>query len=70
MEALKQVTDRSSPTRKRRNRLCVSLPTPNKWLKRYSLQETERNEPPSQVKKIQRLKTELKRISEEYDIQE
>ena len=38
------------------------------WLKRYGVPEVERNELQGQAAEIRRLKTELKRVSEERDI--
>jgi len=50
------------------SRIGVSQHNLYEWLKRYSLQSAERNELHGQSAEIQRLKAELKRVSEERDI--
>lgn len=68
IEAVKQDMDRGHPAPEVATRLGVSLPTLYDRLKRYNLPEAELSEQQGQETEIRRLKTELKRVSEERDI--
>jgi len=68
IEAVKQVTDRGHSAPDVAKRLGVSQPTLYDWIKRYGLPEGERLEQQTQSAEIRRLKSELKRVTEERDI--
>ena len=68
IEAVKQVTERGHPVVEVANRLGVSQHSLYGWIKRYSLPEDERREQEGQTAEIRRLKSELKRVTEERDI--
>ncbi len=68
IEVVKQVTKRGHSAPYVAKRLGASQPTLYEWIKRYSLPEANRIEQQGQTAEIQRLKMELKRITEERDI--
>jgi len=68
IEAVKQVTERGHPVAEVASRIGVSRHSLYEWLKRYSLPPVERSELQGQAAEIRRLKSELKRVSEERDI--
>lgn len=68
IEAVKQVTDRGHSAPDVAKRLGVSQPTLYEWIKRYGLPEDARLEQQTQSAEIRRLKSELKRVTEERDI--
>jgi len=68
IEAVKQVMEREHSGPDVTKRLGVSLPTLYEWIKRYSVPEIDRIEQQSQAAEIQRLKMELRRVTEERDI--
>lgn len=67
-EAVKQVTDRGRAVADVANRIGVSQYSLYERLKRYSMPGGERLELQGQSAEIRRLKTELKRVTEERDI--
>lgn len=68
IEAVKQVTERGHAVADVATRLGVSQHSLYQWLKRFSVPAAERAETRSQQDEIQRLKSELKRVTEERDI--
>ena len=68
VEAVKQVTDRGHPVADVATRLGVTPYSLYQWIKRYSLPEAERAVAQDQQAEIRRLKSELKRVTEERDI--
>ncbi|MGB5557045.1 MAG: IS3 family transposase [Paracoccaceae bacterium] len=68
VEAVKQVTERGHPVADVAARLGVSSFSLYQWIKRYSLPEPERIAAQDQQTEIRKLKSELKRVTEERDI--
>ena len=68
IEAVKQVTDRGHSTSEVAGRLGVSQHSLYQWIKRYSLPPEQRQAQLSQHDELRRLKSELKRVTEERDI--
>ena len=68
IEAIKQITERGHPAADVAARLGVSTFSLYQWIKRYSLPEGERKAVQDQQEEVRRLKTELKRVTEERDI--
>ena len=68
IEAVKQVTERGHSVADVAARIGVSAYSLYEWIKRYSVPEAERIEQAGQSAEIRRLKTELKRVTEERDI--
>lgn len=69
IEVVKQVTERGHTVAEVWSRISVSQHSLYAWLKRYSLPGGEDSERQDQTEEIRRLKAELKRVSEERDIQ-
>jgi len=67
-EAVKQITEKRYPISEVASRLGVSQHSLYKWLKIYSLPESDRIETQSQQAELRHLKAELKRVTEERDI--
>jgi transposase len=68
VEAVKQITERGHSAADVAARLGVSTYSLYQWVKRYSLPEAERAAARDQQAEIRRLKSELKRVTEERDI--
>ena len=68
VEAVKQITERGHSAADVASRLGVSTYSLYQWVKRYSLPEAERVAVQDQQAEIRRLKSELKRVTEERDI--
>ncbi|BBF86247.1 mobile element protein [Aquitalea magnusonii] len=68
IEAVKQVTERGYPVAEVASRLGVSAHSLYQWLKRFDPKRAQPAEPADQQAEIQRLKAELKRVTEERDI--
>jgi transposase len=68
IEAVKQITDRRHPVAEVSARLGVSQHSMYKWIRKYSQPEPVRIEAQSQQAELRRLKSELKRVTEERDI--
>lgn len=68
IEAVKQVTDRGHSTSEVASRLGVSQHSLYQWIKRYSLPPDQRQAQVSQHEELRRLRSELKRVTEERDI--
>ena len=68
IEAVKQVTDRGYPVADVAARIGVSQHSLYEWIKQFSLPEAERAETRNQQEEIRRLKSELRRVTEERDI--
>lgn len=68
IEAVKQVTDRGYPVADVASRIGVSQHSLYEWIKQFGLPEAERVEARSQQEEIRRLKSELRRVTEERDI--
>lgn len=68
IEAVKQVTDRGYPVADVAERLGISQHSLYQWVKQFSMPETPRVEARSQQEEIRRLKSELRRVTEERDI--
>lgn len=67
-EAVKQVTERGHAVVDVAARLDVSQHSLYQWIKRFSVPPAERKAVDDQQAEIRRLKSELKRVSEERDI--
>ncbi len=67
-EAVKQVTERGHPVAEVAERLDVSRHTLYKWLKQYGMPAAQRATQDAQAEELRRLKSELKRVTEERDI--
>jgi transposase len=68
IEAVKQVTERGYKIVEVAERLGVSYKSMHDWIARYSKPEASRKTEDSALSEIQRLKAELKRVTEERDI--
>ena len=68
IEAVKQVTDRGYPVADVAERLGISQHSLYQWMKQFSVPEAQRAEARSQQDEIRRLKSELRRVTEERDI--
>lgn len=68
IEAVKQVTDRGYPVANVAERLGISQYSPYQWMKQFGVPEAQRTEARSQQEEIRRLKSELRRVTEERDI--
>lgn len=68
IEAVKQVTDRGYPVADVAERLGISQHSLYQWVKQFSVPETQRAEARNQQDEIRRLKSELRRVTEERDI--
>jgi len=66
--AVKQVVDRGNSAADVAERLGVSVHSMYAWIKRYGVPESERKATESQADEMRRLKSELKRVTEERDI--
>lgn len=68
IEAVKQVIERGHPVADVAARIGVSQHSLYAWIKQYGLPESERQAAQGQTDEIRRLKSELKRVTEERDI--
>ena len=68
VEAVKQITERGHSAADVATRLGVSTYSLYQWVKRYSVPEAARAAAQDQLAEIRRLKSELKRVTEERDI--
>ena len=68
IEAVKQVTDRGHAVADVAERLGVSQHSTYEWIKQFGVPEAQRAEARSQQEEIRRLKSELRRVTEERDI--
>lgn len=68
IEAVKQVTERHYPVAEVAARLGVSGHSVYAWIKRYSIPPEQRQQEANQSAEIQRLKAELRRVTDERDI--
>lgn len=68
VEAVKQVTDRGHAVAEVAARLGVSTHSLYQWIKRYSAPAPERAKADAGSAELRRLKSELKRVTEERDI--
>ena len=68
IEAVKQVTDRGYPVADVAERLGISQQRMYQWVKQFSVTETQRADARNQQDEIRRLKSELRRVTEERDI--
>ncbi len=68
IEAVKQVTDRGHAVAEVAARLGVSTHSLYQWIRRYSTPAPERAKADAENAEIRRLKSELKRVTEERDI--
>ena len=68
IEAIKQVTDRGHAVSEVARRLGVSQHSLYKWLKQLGVPEPQRADARNQQEEIRRLKSELRRVTEERDI--
>jgi len=68
IEAVKQVTDRGHSVAEVANRLGTTTHSLYAWIKKYGLDSAESNARADEQAEIQRLKKELKRVTEERDI--
>jgi len=67
-QAVRQVTERGHKASEVASRLGISTNSLYTWIKRYSVSPEERARQDGQGEENRRLKTELKRVSEERDI--
>jgi transposase len=68
IEAVKQVTDRGHRAADVAQRLGISQHSLYQWIKQFGVPECERAEARGQQEEIRRLKSELRRVTEERDI--
>ncbi len=68
IEAVKQVTEQGHRIADVASRLGVTTHSMYAWVKRYEVPEHERLTSQDQTHEIRRLKSELKRVTEERDI--
>ena len=68
LEAVKQITQRGHKVADVSERLGVSQHSLYQWLKTYSGSPAERQAQSAQTEELRKLKSELKRVSEERDI--
>jgi transposase len=68
IEAVKQVTERRHGVADVAMRLGVSQHSLYKWIKQFGVPTAERAEARNQQEEIRRLKSELRRVTEERDI--
>jgi transposase len=68
IEAVKQITDRGHSAADVAKRLGISQHSLYQWTKQFSVPEAERAESRGQQEEIRRLKSELRRVTEERDI--
>jgi transposase len=68
IEAVKQVTDRGHAVADVAERLGISQHSMYQWMKQFCVPEAQRTETRSQQEEIRRLKSELRRVTEERDI--
>jgi transposase len=68
VEAVKQITDRGYPVADVAARLGISSHSLYQWIKRDSVPAADRVAAQDQQVEIRRLKSELKRVTEERDI--
>ena len=68
IEAIKQVTDRGHAVSEVARRLGVSQHSLYKWIKQLGVPEPQRADARNQQEEIRRLKSELRRVTEERDI--
>ncbi len=68
IEAVKQVTDRGHRAADVARRLGISQHSLYQWIKQFGVPESERAEARGQQEEIRRLKSELRRVTEERDI--
>ncbi len=68
IEAVKQVTDRGHSVAEVASRLGISQHSMYEWIKQFGVPEAQRIETRSQQEEIRRLKSELRRVTEERDI--
>lgn len=68
IEAVKQVTNRGHAVADVAERLGVSQHSMYQWMKQFGVPEAKRAEAHSQQEEIRRLKSELRRVTEERDI--
>lgn len=69
IEAVKQVTERGLPVAEVAVRLGVFAHSLYVWIKRFSKPEAQRKREDDQQAELRRLHAELKRVTEERDIQ-
>jgi transposase len=68
IEAVKQITERGHAVAEVAGRLGVSTHSLYQWTKRYSVPQADREASKDQQAELQRLKAELKRVTQERDI--
>jgi transposase len=68
LEAVKQITERGHRVADVSVRIGVSQHSLYKWIKAYSAPAADRQAQVSQTEELRRLKTELRRVTEERDI--
>jgi transposase len=68
IEAVKQVTERGHAVADVATRLGVSQHSLYKWIKQFGVPPAERAAARSQQEEVRRLKSELRRVTEERDI--
>ena len=68
IESVKQVSERGHPVAEVASRLGVTTHSLYQWIKKYGVPATERAAVQDQQAEIRRLRTELKRVTEERDI--
>ena len=68
IEAVKQVTERGHPVVEVASRLGVSQHSMYEWIKQFGVPAPQRAEARNQQEEIRRLKSELRRVTEERDI--
>ncbi len=69
IEAVKQVTERGHRLADVAGRLGVTTHSMYAWMKRYGVREPQRLANHDQATELRRLRSELKRVTEERDIQ-
>lgn len=68
IEAVKQVTERNHSMTEVADRLGISYKSLHDWFKRYNKPTPQRQAEDAQAEEIRKLKTELRRVTEERDI--
>ncbi len=68
IEAVKQVTERNHSMTEVADRLGISYKSLHDWVKRYNKPTPQRQAEDAQAEEIRKLKTELRRVTEERDI--
>ena len=68
VEAVKQVTERGHPVAEVSKRLGVTTHSLYEWMRKYGVAAEQRARQQDQAVEVRRLKSELKRVTEERDI--